>query len=98
MFSISQKLYAQPGDFHAYKCLIAAQYNGIAIDMPSYDRSKDATAKWFLEKNPLGKDPLLDTPDGKFVLISSCSLPNPGTLLAKLRSTPSHALSTQHQP
>lgn len=60
----SLKLYAFQGDFHALKCRIAAQYNGIAVDMPKFDRSKDATAKWFLEKNPLGKTPLLDTPDG----------------------------------
>ena len=53
------KLYSPPGSFRAFAPLIAAECNGIGVDVETED--VEETAK---EKSPTGKAPLLETPDG----------------------------------
>lgn len=49
------KLHTPPGSFHAFKVLIAAEYNHINIIVPdSFD------AELILAKSPTGKGPLLE--------------------------------------
>ena len=51
------------GDFRAYKAQIAAQYNGVALNVKVVTAAETQTAA-FLAKSPLGKLPLLETPEG----------------------------------
>jgi elongation factor 1-gamma len=62
--SSSLSLYTYPGNFRAFKILIAAEYNGIAIDVPEFTMMKDNKTPEFLEMSPLGKVPVLKTPQG----------------------------------
>jgi len=58
------KLYTYPGNFRAFKALIAAQYNGVDIEVPEFKMMEDNQTPEFLAKNPLGKVPLLETDQG----------------------------------
>jgi len=58
------KLYTYPGNFRAFKTLIAAQYNGVDIEVPEFKMMEDSSTPEFLAKNPLGKVPLLETDQG----------------------------------
>jgi elongation factor 1-gamma len=60
----SFKLYVDPGNFRAFKVLIAAEYAGINIELPEFKLGQDNTSPEFLKKSPLGKVPVLDTPHG----------------------------------
>jgi len=44
--------------------LIAAQYNGVDIEVPEFKMMEDNQTPEFLAKNPLGKVPLLETDQG----------------------------------
>jgi elongation factor 1-gamma len=44
--------------------LIAAEYNGVAINIPEFQLGTDNKTAAFLAKSPLGKVPVLDTPAG----------------------------------
>jgi elongation factor 1-gamma len=57
-------LYANQGNANALKALIAAQYNGIHIDVPDFELLKDNTTAEFKAKNPVGKVPVLETSEG----------------------------------
>jgi elongation factor 1-gamma len=57
-------LYTFPGNFRAFKALIPAQYNNVAIDVPDFKMLEDNKKPEFLKKNPLGKVPVLETKDG----------------------------------
>lgn len=57
-------LFTYPGNPKAFKILIAAQYNGVEVSIPDFNMGKENKSKAFLAKNPLGKVPVLDTPDG----------------------------------
>ena len=56
------KLYAPEASFRAFSTLIAAEYNGVSIDV-----STDLGAA---SKSPVGKLPLLELPDGSTIFSS----------------------------
>ena len=57
-------LYTYPGNFRAFKILIAAEYNGVAIDVPAFEMMKDNQTPEFRAMSPMGKVPVLKTPQG----------------------------------
>jgi len=54
-------LYAEPGNFRAFKILIAAEYNGVSVNIPEFKLNVDNTTPEFLKKSPLGRVPVLET-------------------------------------
>ena len=58
------KLHVDAGNFRAFKILIAAEYNGVAIDIPEFKVNKDNKTPQFLTKSPLGRVPVLETASG----------------------------------
>jgi elongation factor 1-gamma len=52
------------GNFRAFKILIAAEYNQVNINIPDFKLGVDNKTESFLQKSPLGKVPVLDTPSG----------------------------------
>ncbi|KAF4046476.1 Elongation factor 1 gamma conserved domain [Phytophthora infestans] len=58
------KLYTYPGNYRAFKVLIAAEYNGVDIELPAFDFAKDIKTKEFKAKTPIGKVPILETEEG----------------------------------
>lgn len=58
------RLLTYPGNYRAYKVLIAAQYAGVKIETPDFKIGTDNKSAAFLEKNPNGKVPVLETPEG----------------------------------
>ncbi|GMI40423.1 hypothetical protein TeGR_g9295 [Tetraparma gracilis] len=50
-------LYTFPGNFRAFKALIAAEYNGLEVETADFDAAAAALS-------PLGKAPVLQTPAG----------------------------------
>jgi elongation factor 1-gamma len=58
------KLYTFPGNFRAFKALIPAQYNDVAVEVPDFKMLEDNKKPEFLAKNPLGKVPVLETDQG----------------------------------
>jgi elongation factor 1-gamma len=58
------KLYTNAGNFRAMKALVAAQYNGVAIEIPEFEMMKDNVTPEFLAKSPMGKVPCLETSEG----------------------------------
>lgn len=61
--SPTYKLYAPEASFRAFSTLIAAEYNGVSIDV-----STDLKAA---SKSPVGKLPLLEMPNGRDCIFSS---------------------------
>ncbi len=61
---MSFKLYTDAGNFRAFKALIAAEYTGVQVDVPDFKVGQDNTTAEFLKKSPLGRVPVLDTPNG----------------------------------
>ena len=58
------ELFTYAGNFRAFKALIAAEYAGIEITVPAFSLGKDNNTKEFKEMSPLGKLPVLKTPQG----------------------------------
>lgn len=58
MTSNNYTLHVPAGSFRAFKILIAAEYNGIDIDIPEFDATVAASL------SPTGKAPVLQTPTG----------------------------------
>jgi len=61
---MSLTLHTYIGNFRAFKALIAAEYNGININIPKFEMLVDNKKPEFLAKSPLGRVPVLDTPSG----------------------------------
>jgi len=59
------KLLTYPGDFRAFKCLIAARFNGVTVATdPDFKVGTTDKEAWFLKLSPLGKVPVLQTSEG----------------------------------
>lgn len=61
---MAHTLYTDKGNFRAFKILIAAEYNGIEIEIPDFKVGTDNKTVSYLAKSPLGRVPCLDTPKG----------------------------------
>lgn len=57
-------IFSYPGNPNAFKALIAARFGTVWIEYPSFEMGKDNKKPEFLELNPLGKVPVLKTPQG----------------------------------
>ncbi|XP_058444528.1 elongation factor 1-gamma [Malaya genurostris] len=65
-------LYTYPGNFRAYKALIAAQFSGAKVSLASdFVFGETNKSEAFLKKFPLGKVPAFETADGKFLTESN---------------------------
>ncbi|CAN0411698.1 unnamed protein product, partial [Phaeothamnion confervicola] len=58
------KLLTYPGNFRAFKILIAAEYNSVAIEVPEFNHPADNKTPEFRAMSPLGRVPVLQTPQG----------------------------------
>lgn len=56
------KLWTNPANFRAFKVLIAAEYNGVELEVPEFNHPSDSKSPDFLAKSPLGRVPVLETP------------------------------------
>jgi elongation factor 1-gamma len=57
-------IYSYPNNPRVAKALIAAQYQGVTIATPAFQFGVDNKTPEFLAKFPLGKVPVLETPEG----------------------------------
>ncbi|KAL3916943.1 MAG: hypothetical protein SGILL_004946 [Bacillariaceae sp.] len=66
------KLYSPPGSFRAFATLIAAEYNGISIQVISdkVETTGQSLEEIIRTKSPTGKAPILECPDGKVIFSS----------------------------
>lgn len=60
----SYTLHTPPGSFRAFAPLIAAEYNGIDVEVPDFNAAAVA------DKSPTGKAPLLVLPNGSTLFSS----------------------------
>lgn len=60
---MSLKLYSPAGNFRTNAILVAAEAAGVAIELVHTDYSETKTPE-FKARNPLGKVPALETPEG----------------------------------
>jgi len=65
------KLYTYPGNPRAFKALIAAKYNGVELELPSFTFDVTNKEAAFLQKFPFGKVPALETADGNCIAESN---------------------------
>jgi len=65
------KLYTYPNNPRAAKALIAARYNGVELELPSFQMGVTNKTPQFLEKFPFGKVPALETADGAYIYESN---------------------------
>ncbi|CAK4070449.1 unnamed protein product [Aphanomyces euteiches] len=62
---MAYKLHTYPGNYRVFKSLIAAEYNGINIEVTeNFQMGVDNKTPEFLKFNPIGKVPVLETPEG----------------------------------
>eukprot|EP00850_Spirogloea_muscicola_P012027 SM000076S21848 [mRNA] locus=s76:597472:600938:+ [translate_table: standard] len=57
------KLHTFPSNKNAYKCLVAAEYVGVKVDVPEWDPDSFKSGK-IKQLTPIGKVPVLETPSG----------------------------------
>ncbi|XP_057419869.1 elongation factor 1-gamma-like [Lotus japonicus] len=58
-------LHAGKSNKNAYKALIAAEYAGVQVELaPNFEMGVSNKTPEFLKMNPIGKVPVLETPDG----------------------------------
>ncbi|CAI7777115.1 unnamed protein product, partial [Closterium sp. NIES-53] len=62
--AMTLKLYTSPHNKNAYKALIAAQFVGVKIEIPPYQWGVTNKSEEFTKLTPIGKIPLIVTPDG----------------------------------
>uniref|UniRef100_T1JND6 Elongation factor 1-gamma n=1 Tax=Strigamia maritima TaxID=126957 RepID=T1JND6_STRMM len=71
----SGTLYTYPGNFRAYKILIAAEFSGVKVktvsEAPAFVLGQTNKTEEFLKKFPLGKVPAFETTDGRNVFESN---------------------------
>lgn len=60
--TMALKLWTNPANFRAFKVLIAAEYNGVELEVPEFNHPSDSKSPDFLAKSPLGRVPVLETP------------------------------------
>jgi len=61
---MSWKIFSYPNNPRVWKALIAAEYAGVSIEYPPFNIGVDNKSKEFLAKFPVGKVPVLETPEG----------------------------------
>jgi len=61
---MSWKVYTYPNNPRVWKAQIAGKYVGIEIETPAFEMGKENKTKEFLTKFPVGKVPVLETPEG----------------------------------
>jgi len=61
---MSLKLFTSSSNHEAAKALIVAKYNGVSIETPPFNVGVDNKTPEFLEKNPTGSLPILETEAG----------------------------------
>jgi len=61
---MSLKVYSYPNNPRVWKAQIAGKYVGVEIETPAFEMGKDNKSKEFLSKFPVGKVPVLETPEG----------------------------------
>lgn len=61
---MAHTLYTDPGNFRAFKILIAAEYNSVDVSIPEFKIGSDNLTPEFIKKSPFGRVPVLDTPKG----------------------------------
>jgi elongation factor 1-gamma len=72
---MSYKLYASKESVLAKQVLVAAAYNNITIETtPDFVVGKDNKTPEFLKKNPIGRVPVLEFPDGRSLFESGAIL------------------------
>nr|MCH1923042.1 glutathione S-transferase N-terminal domain-containing protein [Shewanella ferrihydritica] len=58
-------LHAGSGNTNAFKALIAAEYSGVKVELvKNFQMGVSNKTPEFLKMNPIGKIPVLETPDG----------------------------------
>ncbi|KAL5213532.1 hypothetical protein ABZP36_024379 [Zizania latifolia] len=61
----SRVLHAGSGNKNAFKALIAAEYSGVKVDLvKNFQMGVSNKTADFLKMNPIGKVPILETPEG----------------------------------
>lgn len=71
--TMALKLWTNPANFRAFKVLIAAEYNGVELEVPEFNHPSDSKSPDFLAKSPLGRVPVLETPQvWNFVFDALC--------------------------
>jgi len=60
----SWKIHTYPNNPRVWKAQIAGKYVGVEIETPAFEMGKDNKSKEFLAKFPVGKVPVLETPEG----------------------------------
>lgn len=61
---MSNTLFVEAGNFRAFKILIAAEYNGVSINIPAFTANESNKTPEFLKISPMGKVPAMQTPQG----------------------------------
>jgi len=61
---MSLTIYTYPGNPRVQRALIAAEYNGVKVEVPAFQFGVDNKTPEFLAKFPVGKVPAMDTPQG----------------------------------
>jgi len=75
-------LHCDAGNFRAFKIMVAAEYNGVAINVADFKLGETNKSAEFLKISPLGKIPALSTPCGASLTESNAI----ARYIAKLRA------------